>query len=240
MAVWGRHFHHGGALLGNLLTIAAVGGTWNGKKRNVLIKPSITVSCFEKAVQGLTHSLCPHLEGVMWVLWSTYSSYLCVICGTGIASPHKRNYTAGKKSATASGTIQNQPVGRCITVVGVQRMTLAKTDALPGDLPDVVKRIKSKLKRMQNELTVSSDTLIWSISALSDLLCFIISRHWFRTVPFWTTYPWLSRLQPECQDVEEGGGRIRSWSSCICSLIGRRRPQKMFNKPSKISSPSSC
>ncbi|TNN66858.1 hypothetical protein EYF80_022927 [Liparis tanakae] len=32
----------------------------------------------------------------------------------------------------------------------------------------------------------------------------------------WTSYPsWLSRLQPECHDVEDGGGRIRSWSSCI-------------------------
>lgn len=49
----------------------------------------------------------------------------------------------------------------------------------------------------------------------------------------------VSRLQPECQDVEEGGGLIGSLSSCICSLIGRRRPQETLSSPSTISSPSS-
>lgn len=78
-----------------------------------------------------------------------------------------------------------------------------------------------------------------SISAPSDQTCITISSQWDVTGCIWTTYPWLFRLQPECQDVEEGGGRIRSWSSCIWSLIGRRRPQKIFSKPSKISSPSS-
>lgn len=74
---------------------------------------------------------------------------------------------------------------------------------------------------------------------LSDPLC-TTSGQWGVTWSVWTSYPWLSRLQPECQDVEEGGGLIRSWSSCIWSLIGRRKPQKMFSKPSNISSPSSC
>lgn len=73
----------------------------------------------------------------------------------------------------------------------------------------------------------------------SDQMCITVSSQWEVTGCIWTTYPWPSRLQPECQDVEEGGGRIRSWSSCIWSLIGRRRPQKIFSKPSKISSPSS-
>lgn len=68
-----------------------------------------------------------------------------MICGTGIASPDKWDYRAGKRSTTASGTIQNQP-----EIVDVQRMTLAKTDALLGDLADVVNRIKYKLQRMQN------------------------------------------------------------------------------------------
>lgn len=73
-----------------------------------------------------------------------------------------------------------------------------------------------------------------------DLLCITISGQWGVTLSVWTSYPWLSRLQPECQDVDEGGGRIRSWSSCIWSLIGRRKPQKILSKPSKINSPSSC
>lgn len=101
-------------------------------------------------------------------------------------------------------------------------------------------RIKSKLKNAKLTHCLMWHTRYNLYLPPGDLLSFTISRHWRETLSFWTTYPWLSRLQPECQDVEEGGGRIRSWSSCIWSLIGRRRPQKIFNKPSKISSPSSC
>lgn len=43
VAVGWRHFHRGGALLGNLLAIGAAGGTSNGKERNLFITPSITV-----------------------------------------------------------------------------------------------------------------------------------------------------------------------------------------------------
>lgn len=54
------------------------------------------------------------------------------------------------------------------------------------------------------------------------------------------THPWAPRLQPECQEEEEGGGRMRWLSSCICRRMGRRSPHEMFSSPSTISSPSSC
>lgn len=49
-----------------------------------------------------------------------------------------------------------------------------------------------------------------------------------------------SLLSAEGGDMGDGGDLIRSWSSCICNLIGRRSPQEMLSKPSTISSPSSC
>lgn len=53
-------------------------------------------------------------------------------------------------------------------------------------------------------------------------------------------HPWAPRLQPECQEEEEGGGRMRWLSSCIWRRMGRRKPQEMFSSPSTMSSPSSC
>lgn len=54
------------------------------------------------------------------------------------------------------------------------------------------------------------------------------------------THPCAPRLQPECQEEEDGGGRMRSWSSCICSRMGLRSPQEMFSNPSTMNSSSSC
>lgn len=54
------------------------------------------------------------------------------------------------------------------------------------------------------------------------------------------THPCAPRLQPECQEEEDGGGRMRSWSSCIWSRMGLRSPQEMFSSPSTMNSSSSC
>lgn len=53
-------------------------------------------------------------------------------------------------------------------------------------------------------------------------------------------HPCAPRLHPECQEEEDGGGRMRWLSSCICRRMGRRKPQEMFSSPSTMSSPSSC
>lgn len=54
------------------------------------------------------------------------------------------------------------------------------------------------------------------------------------------THPCAPKLQPECQEEEDGGGRMRSLSSCICRRMGRRSPQEMFSSPSTMNSSSSC
>lgn len=53
------------------------------------------------------------------------------------------------------------------------------------------------------------------------------------------TDPCAPRLQPECQEDDDGGGRMRWLSSCICKRIGLRNPQEMFSRPSTMNSPSS-
>lgn len=79
---------------------------------------------------------------------------------------------------------------------------------------------------------------------LSERVTVIASRQWLQSTAwghsFSCTHPCAPRLQPECQEEEEGGGRMRWLSSCICRRMGRRKPHEMFSSPSTMSSPSSC